>query len=117
MLNYYGWYEENSQERSWPVAQRKPNAWGLFDMHGNALEWCLDWYFDDYPVDAQGLVTDGTDDRDGYEFELRGGTYRTPASFARSGWRDHQVPVFRSYEFGFRIARTIPAEKPDLLGQ
>ena len=43
-LGEYAWYEENSDEETHPVAKKKPNAWGLFDMHGNAAEWVLDQY-------------------------------------------------------------------------
>ncbi|NUQ64095.1 MAG: protein kinase [Pirellulales bacterium] len=104
----YAWCQASSTGRSHPVATLKPNGLGLFDVLGNAMEWCQNWYFDDYPpAGTDGIFVDGSDSRPGFMYELRGGGYLSEPLAVRLADRDNDVPAKKSYEFGFRIARTI----------
>ncbi len=80
-----------------------PNAWGLYDMHGNAYEWCLDWY-GEYP----GTASDPAGAASGSFRVFRGGSWRSNADICRSARRYDGFPDYRSYFFGFRAARTLP---------
>jgi formylglycine-generating enzyme required for sulfatase activity len=70
-LGDYAWHDDNSDRTTHPVGQKRPNAWGLYDMHGNVEEWCADWY-GDYP---KGAVTDPQGPASGTNRVLRGGAW------------------------------------------
>ena len=84
------------------VGSYKPNAFGLYDMHGNVLEWCEDWYAA-YP---EGSVIDPKGPATGTSRILRGGSYFSHVSVARSSFRYSILPIEESYYYGFRLART-----------
>ena len=104
------WFRANSEDSTHPVGRKDPNPLGLFDSLGNAFEFCQDNFFDQYPVAAEGQpVIDGTDTREGYFREVRGGAYSYAATEMRSSFRDaaDDYPVSQG---GFRIARTVRGE-------
>jgi formylglycine-generating enzyme required for sulfatase activity len=100
-LGQYAWFDENSGTTTHPVGEKKPNPWGLYDMHGNVDEWCQDWH-GEYPSEP---VTDPTGPTTGSYRMLRGGSRFFNAWFCRSGYRDWSYPPYRSDGLGFRVAR------------
>jgi formylglycine-generating enzyme required for sulfatase activity len=106
-LDEMGWYSENSGRRTQFVGLKPPNAWGLFDMHGNVYEWVQDWYSADYygvsPVeDPQGPF-------EGTRKLLRGGSADQGAEAARSANRLNSAPSSAGFTiyFGFRLVRVV----------
>jgi formylglycine-generating enzyme required for sulfatase activity len=102
-LGEYAWYNANSGGRTHPVGEKKPNAWGLYDMHGNVWEWCADWYDGRYY--AHGPADDPTGPAAGSVRVFRGGGWCDPARYCRSADRGYDVPGFRLDRLGFRVAR------------
>ncbi len=108
-VNFYGKEPYNRGRKSEYKAQTAevgslpPNEWGLYEMHGNVLEWCQDWY-GNYPaqpvVDPQGAAS-------GPLRVLRGGSWLIIGGHCRSAYRDHDGPAARGIfgGYGFRLAR------------
>ncbi|MFN7338952.1 MAG: formylglycine-generating enzyme family protein, partial [bacterium] len=99
----YAWYYKNSQRTTHPVGQKRPNAWGLYDMSGNVWEWCEDDWHDNYigaPKDGSAWLKNGNDNRS----PLRGGSwYNVPAN-CRSAYRNFTYrPDYSLINDGFRV--------------
>ena len=86
-------------EKTSPVGSYPPNAWGLYDMHGNVWEWCSDWY-GDYPNEA---ATDPTGTKNGSDRVLRGGGWNYTSRNCRSASRNRYTPGYRYFNLGFRL--------------
>ena len=101
-LGDYAWYGANSGKRTHPVGQKKPNAWGLYDMYGNVWEWYQDWY-GGYPVSS---VTDPAGASSGSDRVIRGGSWSYDSDGCRSAVRGSLTPDHRLLHLGFRVLRS-----------
>lgn len=130
-LGDYAWYEDNSDGQYQKVGQKKPNPWGLHDMHGNVMEWTLDQYFPDsyakLPGDKASLNPFVAPTKL-YPHVARGGSWEDEAKLLRSAarvksdplWKvqDPQLPKSRWYHtdalfLGFRVVRPLVEDTPE----
>ena len=100
-LTDYIWCDKNSNLKTHPVGQKKPNAFGLYDIGGNTMVWCNDWYDEDYywsspATDPQGPST-------GRYRAARGGSWWSPPLKCSSSFRNRRVPNYRSNSLSFRV--------------
>jgi formylglycine-generating enzyme required for sulfatase activity len=109
-LGDYGWFNRNSGSKTHAVGQKMPNAWGLYDMHGNVWEWCSDWY-GSY---SDGAVTNPQGLSSGSNRVNRGGSWDNSAGLCWSAYRVRLNPSLRNYNLGFRLALSPSgAESPE----
>ncbi len=101
-LGDYGWFRRNSDSRTHPTGLKKPNGFGLYDMHGNVWEWCWDWQGAGY--DNRPPADDPTGPAGGSNRIFRGGTWSGPPRDCRSANREGREPGYRWGNLGFRVA-------------
>lgn len=129
-LGEYAWYEENSDWKYQRVGTKKPNAWGLYDMHGNVAEWCIDQYSADFYLSLTGDAASNPMNWPTvlYPRSVRGGSWDHPAEKLRSAarissssdWKtqDPQLPKSIWYHtdaqfLGFRVVRPLKVPSPE----
>lgn len=100
----YSWQDksyDDGHDKTAPVGSYRPNAWGLYDMHGNVWEWCLDWYAAQLSGDT---VREPVGPSSGTIRVFRGGGWDNTTTSCRSAFRSRNEPGYRYYDRGFRLA-------------
>jgi sulfatase modifying factor 1 len=94
-LTYYAWFNKNSERKTQPVKNKKPNEWGFYDMSGNVRDWCWDQYYSyQYDISSADRVN-------------RGGSWDYYASGLRSAIRYSDSPGSRDNDLGFRVSASL----------
>ncbi|MBW2739216.1 MAG: formylglycine-generating enzyme family protein [Deltaproteobacteria bacterium] len=92
-------------QKTTPVGSYPPNGWGLYDMHGNVYEWCMDWYGEKYYDECKkkGVVENPAGPETGSDRVLRGGSWYGFGQYCRSAYRSCNSPDYRNRSIGFRL--------------
>jgi formylglycine-generating enzyme required for sulfatase activity len=104
-LGEYAWYSENADEATHPVGEKKPNAFGLYDMHGDVYDWSGEW-----PADQPRAVLIPRDPSGATYRVFRGSSWHDSAEYAHSEQQGYGPPNDGSFQIGFRPAKTVPMD-------
>jgi formylglycine-generating enzyme required for sulfatase activity len=107
-LKKYAWYDKNSRSKTHVVGAKLPNAWGLYDVHGNVWEWCQDWYGEF----TKASVTDPVGPPKGTARVIRGGSWDDSARYLRSACRSRYDPGIWLHYLGFRLLSSALGAEP-----
>ena len=110
-LGDFAWFADNANNKTHPAGQKRPNPWGLYDMHGNVVQWCNDVYDPSYYKNSPDRNPRGP--AKGKEYVLRGGSWKAPADELRSSYRRGGAGGFADAclardDIGFRCVRKAP---------
>ena len=105
LLHDYAWFDENSDDMTHPVGTKKPNKWGLYDMHGNVWEWCQDVYDESYYEHSPSIDPQGPSK--GKRRGFRGGSFYDPDLRCTSANRYGFPPDYSHEDIGFRVLRIV----------
>jgi len=108
-LPEHAWFNGNSGSITHPVGEKKPNPWGLYDMHGNVAEWCADWFSNSY---ASGDATDPQGASSGSSRVVRGLGWRDSPGWSRSATRGANAPTDHWGHFGMRCVMLVGEASP-----
>jgi eukaryotic-like serine/threonine-protein kinase len=104
-LKEYAWYGNNSGDKTHLVGEKKPNGFGLYDMHGNVWEWTCSDYKDNYNGNSHKQCSSNNN----AEKSLRGGSWGHDARYCRLAFRYNFAPDYRDNYYGFRVASVSPS--------
>ncbi|MDE7102109.1 MAG: formylglycine-generating enzyme family protein, partial [Bacteroidales bacterium] len=104
-LDEVAWYANNSNSATHPVAEKKANGIGLYDMSGNVWEWCSDWYEENYYANSPTVNPKGPES--GESRVKRGGAYGFQAVICRVSGRNSSTPDYKGVNTGLRVVREL----------
>jgi sulfatase modifying factor 1 len=99
-LGEYAWFKDNSNNETHPIGSRKPNAWGLYDMHGNVAEWTMDQYLPDYYQQFKDNIAENpiAEPVSLYPHAIRGGSFADASADLRSAKRSSSDPEWKKID-------------------